>query len=105
MSGLRLDNNGRSDSLRASWISADGAVEVYLVTLSDTGPTPLQRRLPPNITQVVFEGLIPGRSYELSVKTAAGGQSTETRTSGRTGGFSCSSDVFCPHYNDNRFCL
>ncbi|XP_044048547.1 receptor-type tyrosine-protein phosphatase beta-like [Siniperca chuatsi] len=84
VSDLRLDNNGSSDSLQASWVSPEGGVDVYLVTLSALGWTPQERRLPPNITQVVFEGLTPGRSYQLCVRTTAGGQSSETRTSGRT---------------------
>ncbi|XP_026220324.1 receptor-type tyrosine-protein phosphatase beta-like isoform X2 [Anabas testudineus] len=96
VSDLRLDNKGSSSSLWASWVSPDGGVDVYLVTLSDMGSTPLQRLLPPNITQVVFEGLIPGRSYELSVKTTAGGQSTETRIRGRTVPGSVSSLAMMP---------
>uniref|UniRef100_A0A7N9AYC2 Protein tyrosine phosphatase receptor type B n=1 Tax=Mastacembelus armatus TaxID=205130 RepID=A0A7N9AYC2_9TELE len=73
-----------SDRLQASWASPEGGVDAYLVTLSAPGSTHQQRRLAPNVTQVVFEGLTPGRSYELSVKTTAGGLSAETRTKGRT---------------------
>ena len=82
---MRLDNNGSSDTLQASWLPAEGGVDVYLVTLTALGSAPQQLRLTPNITQVVFQGLTHGRSYQLSVSTTAGGQSTETRTSGRTG--------------------
>lgn len=39
-----------------------------------------------NSAQVVFEGLTPGLRYELGVRTRAGGRSSETKTSGRTGG-------------------
>lgn len=85
MSGLRLDNNGSSHSLQASWQPAVGGVEQYLVTLSAPGSAPQEHHLPPNSTQVVFEDLTPGQSYQLSVRTAAGGLSSETRTSGRTG--------------------
>uniref|UniRef100_A0A7N8WT85 protein-tyrosine-phosphatase n=1 Tax=Mastacembelus armatus TaxID=205130 RepID=A0A7N8WT85_9TELE len=84
VSHLRLDHNGSSDRLQASWASPEGGVDAYLVTLSAPGSTHQQRRLAPNVTQVVFEGLTPGRSYELSVKTTAGGLSAETRTKGRT---------------------
>lgn len=59
-------------------------MDLYLATLSALGSTPQERRLPPNTTRVAFEGLTPGRSYQLSVRTTAGGQSSETRTSGRT---------------------
>ncbi|KAM7415227.1 hypothetical protein PAMA_019850 [Pampus argenteus] len=84
VSDLRLDNNGSSDSLQASWLSPEGGVDVYLVTLSAQGSAPQQLRLTPNITQVAFQGLTPGRSYQLTVSATAGGQSTESRSSRRT---------------------
>ncbi|XP_038562970.1 receptor-type tyrosine-protein phosphatase beta-like isoform X3 [Micropterus salmoides] len=84
VSDLRLDNNGSSESLQASWVSPEGGVDVFLVTLSAPGSAAQERRLPPNITHVLFESLTPGRSYQLCVRTTAGGQSSETRTSGRT---------------------
>ncbi|XP_029008877.3 receptor-type tyrosine-protein phosphatase beta-like isoform X2 [Betta splendens] len=84
VSDLRMDSEGSSTHLRASWGSADGGVDFYLLTLSDSQSAPRQHRLQPNATQVIFEGLSPGRSYELSVKTIAGGQNSETWASGRT---------------------
>ncbi|XP_069028817.1 receptor-type tyrosine-protein phosphatase beta-like isoform X2 [Embiotoca jacksoni] len=84
VSDLILHNDGSSESLRASWLSAEGGVEAYLVTLWALGSASQQRRLTPNVTQVVFEGLTPGRSYQLSVSTSAGGQRSEARTTGRT---------------------
>lgn len=86
-----MDNNGSSHSLLVSWGSAEGRVDFYLLTLSDTQSPPRQRRLPPNVTRVMFEDLTPGRSYQLSVKTTAGAQSTETRASCRTGELGVSS--------------
>lgn len=90
VSDLRLDHNGSSDSLKASWSTPRGGVDHYLLTLSTVRSTSQERRLPPNVTQAVFEGLTPGCSYELSIKTIAGEQSSETRTSGRTGTQPCS---------------
>ncbi|XP_035521238.1 receptor-type tyrosine-protein phosphatase beta-like, partial [Morone saxatilis] len=84
VSDLRLDHNGSSDRLQASWVSPKGGVDFYSITLMALGLTLQERRLPPNITHVVFEGLTPGRSYQLSVRTTSGGQSSETRTSGQT---------------------
>lgn len=66
-------------------MSPEGGLDVYLVTLSALGSTPQEYHLPPNITQVSFEGLTPGLSYQLTVRTTAAGQSSETRTSARTG--------------------
>lgn len=95
MSDLRLDNNGSSESLQASWVSPEGGVDVFLVTLSAPGSAAQERRLPPNITHVLFESLTPGRSYQLCVRTTAGGQSSETRTSGKTG--TCSGGFLQEH--------
>ncbi|XP_071318352.1 receptor-type tyrosine-protein phosphatase beta-like isoform X2 [Trachinotus anak] len=84
VTGLRLDNNGSSHSLLASWVSPEGGVEFYQATLSALGSTPQQHLLLPNVTQVFFDGLTPGRSYQLSVRTIIQGQSSEIRTRGRT---------------------
>ncbi|XP_073328917.1 receptor-type tyrosine-protein phosphatase beta-like isoform X2 [Pagrus major] len=84
VSHLILDNNGSSDRLQASWLSPAGGVDLYLVTLSALGSTPQERRLPPNITRVVLEGLTPGRSYQLCVRSSAGGQSSDSCSRGRT---------------------
>lgn len=91
MSRLVLENNGSSDHLRASWLPPKGGVESYLVTLRAPGSDPQLRHLLPNITQVEFEGLTPGRSYEVSVSSSAGSQSTESRSTARTGEFSSES--------------
>uniref|UniRef100_A0A3B4Z1F1 protein-tyrosine-phosphatase n=1 Tax=Stegastes partitus TaxID=144197 RepID=A0A3B4Z1F1_9TELE len=71
VSALILDSAGSSDSLRASWVTPAGRLDSYLVTLWAPGSTPQQRRLQPNTTQVEFQGLTPGRSYQLSVSTSA----------------------------------
>ncbi|KAM4619051.1 receptor-type tyrosine-protein phosphatase beta isoform 1-T1 [Polymixia lowei] len=84
VSDLRLDNNGSLDTLTASWMSARGGVDVYLVTLSSLASAPLERRLAPNNTQIVFQGLTPGCVYQLSVRTQTGEQTAEARTAGRT---------------------
>lgn len=87
MSHLILENNGSSERLRASWLPPKGGVESYLVTLRAPGSNPQLRHLLPNITQVEFDGLTPGRSYKVSVSSSAGGQSTESRSTARTGEF------------------
>ncbi|XP_013882224.1 receptor-type tyrosine-protein phosphatase beta [Austrofundulus limnaeus] len=84
VSDLILNNDGSSERLRASWIPPEGHVEGYLVTLWGPGSTPQQHSLPHNVTEAVFEGLTPGSLYLLSVTSLAGGQSSESRTTGRT---------------------
>uniref|UniRef100_A0A3B3V1F6 Fibronectin type-III domain-containing protein n=1 Tax=Poecilia latipinna TaxID=48699 RepID=A0A3B3V1F6_9TELE len=86
VSDLIINNDGSSESLRASWTAPKGGVDFFTVTLWASGLTPEQRILAPNVTQLVFEGLTPGRRYQLSVNSSAGGLSSESRTEGRTGG-------------------
>ncbi|KAM9808056.1 receptor-type tyrosine-protein phosphatase beta [Neosynchiropus ocellatus] len=81
---LRLENNGSSNSLSASWLPPAGGVDDYLVIMSARGTASQQVHLTPNITQMVFKNLIPGRKYQVSVRSRAGGGSNETRTSGTT---------------------
>uniref|UniRef100_A0A672YI87 protein-tyrosine-phosphatase n=1 Tax=Sphaeramia orbicularis TaxID=375764 RepID=A0A672YI87_9TELE len=80
VSDLRLDNNGSSDSLLASWTSPKGGVDAYVVTLSALGSFPQEHHLASNHTRLTFQGLIPGRSYQLSIRTTAGGRSSTART-------------------------
>uniref|UniRef100_A0A087XJN0 protein-tyrosine-phosphatase n=1 Tax=Poecilia formosa TaxID=48698 RepID=A0A087XJN0_POEFO len=84
VSDLIINNDGSSESLRASWTAPKGGVDFFTVTLWASGLTPEQRILAPNVTQLVFEGLTPGRRYQLSVNSSAGGLSSERRTEGRT---------------------
>ncbi|XP_029909443.1 receptor-type tyrosine-protein phosphatase beta isoform X2 [Myripristis murdjan] len=84
VSNLRLDNNGSLDTLRATWLPPKGGVGGYLVTLSALGSPTQERRLASNATQVLFQGLTPGRSYQLSIRTMTGGQIAEAKTSTRT---------------------
>ncbi|XP_045060884.1 receptor-type tyrosine-protein phosphatase beta isoform X2 [Coregonus clupeaformis] len=84
VSDLLLENNGSLDSLRASWVTARGNVDAYLVSLATLGSVYQDRTLPPNATEVVFSGLTPGRSYQLSMRSKVGEQMTEAVTMGRT---------------------
>uniref|UniRef100_A0A674CNE0 protein-tyrosine-phosphatase n=1 Tax=Salmo trutta TaxID=8032 RepID=A0A674CNE0_SALTR len=80
VSDLLLENNGSLDSLRASWVTAMGSVDAYLVSLATLDSADQDRTLPPNATEVVFSGLTPGRSYQLSIRSKVGEQMTEAVT-------------------------
>lgn len=80
-----MENNGSLDTLRASWVNAKGGVDAYLVSLATLGSANQDRKLTPNATEVVFSGLTPGRSYQLSIRSKVGEQMTEAVTMGRTG--------------------
>ena len=82
---MRLDNNGSSDRLQASWLSPEGGVDFYLLTLSAQDSAQKRLRLTPNVTAVVFQDLMPGRSYQLRISSVAGNSSSETRINARTG--------------------
>ncbi|XP_035981236.1 LOW QUALITY PROTEIN: receptor-type tyrosine-protein phosphatase beta [Fundulus heteroclitus] len=84
VSGLITNNDGSSETLRVSWSPPEGGVDFLTVNLWAPGSTPQQRILPPNVTQLLFEGLTPGRRYQVSVISSAGGLSSESRTAGRT---------------------
>ncbi|XP_028970884.2 receptor-type tyrosine-protein phosphatase beta isoform X3 [Esox lucius] len=84
VSDLVLENNGSRNTLRASWVTARGLVDAYVVSLKHLGSASQARTLPPNATEAVFSGLTPGRSYQLSVKSKVGEQMTEAVTTGRT---------------------
>lgn len=84
VSDLIINNNGSSETLWASWTLPKGGVDFLTVTLWTSGSTPEQRILAPNVTQLIFEGLTPGRLYRLSVNSSAGGQSSERWAAGRT---------------------
>uniref|UniRef100_A0A8C5B1C8 protein-tyrosine-phosphatase n=1 Tax=Gadus morhua TaxID=8049 RepID=A0A8C5B1C8_GADMO len=84
VSHLTLTNNGSTDSLIGSWVSARGGVDGYLVTLSGPGSTPLRLSLRPNATRAVLRGLVPGQDYQLTVTTQAGGLGTDRSAAART---------------------
>lgn len=85
MSDLTINNEGSSDTLRVSWTPPEGGVDFFTVTMWAPGLTPQRRILSPNVTEFVFYDLTPGRHYQLSVNSSAGGLSSESRTAGRTG--------------------
>lgn len=84
VSDLRLDCNGSSDSLVASWSRPVGGVEGYQLQLSALGSSSKKQLVSPTVSMFCFEGLVPGRRYELTVRTTAGGQSNETQTTAQT---------------------
>ncbi|XP_038146926.1 receptor-type tyrosine-protein phosphatase beta-like isoform X2 [Cyprinodon tularosa] len=84
VSDLTINNEGSSDTLRVSWTPPEGGVDFFTVTMWAPGLTPQRRILSPNVNECVFYDLTPGRHYQLSVNSSAGGLSSESRTAGRT---------------------
>uniref|UniRef100_A0A672GPJ3 protein-tyrosine-phosphatase n=1 Tax=Salarias fasciatus TaxID=181472 RepID=A0A672GPJ3_SALFA len=73
-----------SQRLGASWTPPAGGVEEYQLTLWASGSSPQQRRVPPNVTRAAFDGLTPGRRYQLTVRTWTGGLGSDSSVWGRT---------------------
>ncbi|XP_076878415.1 receptor-type tyrosine-protein phosphatase beta isoform X2 [Brachyhypopomus gauderio] len=86
VTSLYLQNGGSQDTLNASWTRAVGGVDSYLISLSASSSSSAEQEatLPPNASYWLFSGLIPGRAYQVSVRTKSGELSTETKASGRT---------------------
>ncbi|XP_076119767.1 receptor-type tyrosine-protein phosphatase beta [Alosa pseudoharengus] len=85
VSNLRLLNNGSQDSLRASWDSAPGSGKSYMVILSSPGLTKQRHIINFTSTDWIFTGLIPGKTYYVSVQTQGKSRLTkEVKASGQT---------------------
>lgn len=84
VTSLRIENEASQDSLTASWERPAGDVDGYQLTLSAGGSVLQERNVSSNATEALFEQLIPGQSYSISVSTISGVFSTRTNTVGQT---------------------
>nr|ACN64933.1 protein tyrosine phosphatase [Danio rerio] len=83
VSKLRTENNSDQNSIRVLWDKASGDVDSYLVSLTTPGSSSIEKVLPPDNTDVVFENLSPGKSYQVSVSTRSGALSNKTWITGK----------------------
>uniref|UniRef100_A0A6J0SZ55 protein-tyrosine-phosphatase n=1 Tax=Pogona vitticeps TaxID=103695 RepID=A0A6J0SZ55_9SAUR len=72
VSGITVNNSGRSDYLSVSWLPAVGDVDSYLVTLSHGGQTVHILTIAKSASECSFNTLIPGRLYDVIVTTKSG---------------------------------
>ncbi|XP_067248540.1 receptor-type tyrosine-protein phosphatase beta isoform X4 [Chanodichthys erythropterus] len=84
VSNLRVENNGNQNTLRVLWDKASGDVDSYLVNLTLPGSNSIEKDLSPSSTDVVFDSLSPGKSYQVSVSTRSGTLSNKTWITGKT---------------------
>lgn len=84
VSHLRVQNNGSQNILRVLWDKASGDVDSYLVSLTSLGSTPIKRKLSSDTTNVMFDNLSPGKTYQVSVNTISGQLSNQTWAIGKT---------------------
>ncbi|XP_069760174.1 receptor-type tyrosine-protein phosphatase beta isoform X2 [Narcine bancroftii] len=79
-----VSNNGSLNSLMVSWRRAAGDVDSYDVSLSFFGSVLETKNLQPRAQEAVFQGLTPGRLYNITVITNRGKLKAMATSSGRT---------------------
>lgn len=81
---MTVSNNGRTDFLSASWRPSLGEVDSYLVTLSDHDRTLHVVSVSKSSPECVFNSLVSGRLYNISISSRSGLFYNHTLVQGRT---------------------
>nr|XP_055049169.1 receptor-type tyrosine-protein phosphatase beta-like isoform X1 [Misgurnus anguillicaudatus] len=84
VTALTLQSDGHQNSLKASWIPAVGILESYQLSLSTSNSPDRELTLLSNTSHWVFNGLTPGKLYQVSVKTKSGELTAGSEATGRT---------------------
>ncbi|XP_071187861.1 receptor-type tyrosine-protein phosphatase beta-like [Salvelinus alpinus] len=71
-------------SLRVFWTPGDGDVDMYTVSLSQGGHLLETRPVPKHVTELDFQGLVPGQLYWVEVQSLSGILVNHSTTTGRT---------------------
>ncbi len=80
-----MENNGSQKTLRVLWDKASGDVDSYLVNLTLPGSNSIEKAMSLNNTDVVFDSLSPGKTYQVAVSTRSGTLSNQTWITVKTG--------------------
>lgn len=81
---MTVSNNGQTDFLSVSWRPAPGEVESYLVTLSDRDRTLHTVSVSKSSPECVFNSLVSGRLYNISISSRSGLHQNHTVIQERT---------------------
>ncbi|XP_030645845.1 receptor-type tyrosine-protein phosphatase beta [Chanos chanos] len=81
---VTVSNNGRPDFLSVSWEAAPGEVDSYLVMLKDREKTVHTLAVSKASSECMFNSLVPGRLYSISITTRSGSYENHTAVRGRT---------------------
>ncbi|XP_062913778.1 receptor-type tyrosine-protein phosphatase beta isoform X1 [Mobula hypostoma] len=79
-----VSNNGSLNSLLVSWGRAVGDVDSYTISLSFDGSVLETKSLQPSAQETVFQGLMSGQLYNITIVTNRGNQKAVATSSGRT---------------------
>ncbi|KAM9634746.1 receptor-type tyrosine-protein phosphatase beta isoform 5-T5 [Morphnus guianensis] len=72
VTGVTVNNSGRSDYLSVSWLPASGDVDSYLVTLSHDGQIVQTLTISKSFSECSFSSLTPGTLYNVMITTKSG---------------------------------
>uniref|UniRef100_A0A8C3J247 protein-tyrosine-phosphatase n=1 Tax=Calidris pygmaea TaxID=425635 RepID=A0A8C3J247_9CHAR len=72
VTGVTVNNSGRSDYLSVSWLPASGDVDSYLVTLSHDDKIVQTLTISKSFSECSFSSLTPGTLYNVMITTKSG---------------------------------
>ncbi|XP_068046304.1 receptor-type tyrosine-protein phosphatase beta isoform X1 [Anomalospiza imberbis] len=72
VTGVTVNNSGRSDYLSVSWLPASGDVDSYLVTLSHDDKIVQTLTISKSFSECSFSSLTPGTLYDVMITTKSG---------------------------------
>ncbi|XP_036375878.1 receptor-type tyrosine-protein phosphatase beta-like isoform X2 [Megalops cyprinoides] len=81
---VTVSNNGRTDFLSVSWRPAQGDVDSYLVTLRDREKVVHTLAVSKSSPECVFNSLVSGRLYNISITSRSGRYENHTAVQERT---------------------
>lgn len=81
---VTVSNNGQTDFLSVSWRPALGEVDNYLVSLSDRERTLHTVSVSKSSPECVFNSLVSGRLYNISISSRSGQYQNQTFIQERT---------------------
>ncbi|XP_069440740.1 receptor-type tyrosine-protein phosphatase beta isoform X1 [Ovis canadensis] len=84
VSGVTVNNSGRSDYLSISWLPAPGDVDSYVVTLSHGGRVVQSLVTAKSVGECSFSSLTPGRLYNVTITTRSGKYESHSFSQERT---------------------
>lgn len=85
MTGVTVNNSGRSDYLSVSWLPASGDVDNYLITLSHDDKIVQTLTISKSLSECSFSSLTPGTLYDVMITTKSGKYENYSLSQERTG--------------------
>ncbi|XP_059402714.1 receptor-type tyrosine-protein phosphatase beta-like [Carassius carassius] len=81
---IHISNAGQSSSLRVNWTPGQGDVDRYAVSLSQMGGQAEEKSVPKHVNEIIFQGLLPGQQYMITITSISGSLINNSTATGRT---------------------